>query len=392
MSRLSPHVEAVGFAILSGLISFFYNVVMIVVPLRMSDHGLPYAVVGGAMSAVSIGLIVVKLAIGHLSDLFGSRRFILTSLLGLAIAAAGLGTVENLLGYILFMALMGVFRGIFTAVSGSYVFDLADQGGYGRVYGAVLSVNSLMASIGGMIAGALYRFGEGCLPLYLCSGLLALGLVWAWRGLSAGQSQPDAALSAWHLLKGIRPGLWVFCLLTFLQSFAIGPLWNFILPMYCYNVMGFSATWVGVLMATDELISTPTSLLAGQAVDRIRRLSRWNALILVCIAVCGACLGNASGPVSFMAAFLLCSVGIASSYVGLPRQRFSYINLHQKGFELALISLCGNLGDALGSQILGQVADRYPLSVCLAIFSGVYLVMALLALFCRKADRPAAQE
>lgn len=101
MSRLSPRVEAVGFAILSGLISFFYNVVMIVVPLRMSDHGLPYAVVGGAMSAVSIGLIVVKLAIGHLSDLFGSRRFILTALLGLAIAAAGLGTVENLWGYIL---------------------------------------------------------------------------------------------------------------------------------------------------------------------------------------------------------------------------------------------------------------------------------------------------
>ncbi len=392
MSRLSPRVEAVGFAILSGLISFFYNVVMIVVPLRMSDHGLPYAVVGGAMSAVSIGLIVVKLAIGHLSDLFGSRRFILTALLGLAIAAAGLGTVENLWGYILFMALMGVFRGIFTAVSGSYVFDLADQGGYGRVYGAVLSVNSLMASIGGMIAGALYRFGEGRLPLYLCSGLLALGLAWAWRGLSAGQSQPAAALSAWHLLKGIRPGLWVFCLLTFLQSFAIGPLWNFILPMYCYNIMGFSAAWVGVLMAADELISTPTSLLAGQVVDRIHRLSRWNALILVCIAVCGVCLGNASGPVPFMAAFLLCSVGIASSYVGLPRQRFSYINLRQKGFELALISLCGNLGDALGSQILGQVADRYPLSVCLAIFSGVYLVMALLALFCRKADRPAAQE
>lgn len=388
--RRSAPMNAAGFAILTGLISFFYNVVMIVVPLRMSDHGLPCAVAGGAMSAVAIGLILVKLLIGRLCDQFGPRRFILAALLGLAVSAAGLGTAEGLWGYTLFMALMGVFRGVFTAVSGSYVFDISDPGGYGRVYGALLSVTSLMASIGGMIAGALYRFGEGRLPLYLCGGLLALGLIWAWRGLPEGQSQPSASLSVRHLLKGICPGLWVFCLLTFLQSFSVGPLWNFILPMYCYNVMGFSAVWVGTLMSTDELLSTPTYLLAGQVTDRVRRLSLWNALTLVCIAACGMFLGKTTGPVSFMAVFLLCSVGIACSFVGLPRQRVPYINLQQKGFELALISLCGNLGDALGSQILGQVADSYSLPVCAGVFSGIYLVMAVLALLCRKADRSPA--
>ena len=56
--------EFVCFTIISGVISFCYNVVMIVVPLRMTDHGMNYAMVGTAMSAVAVGLMIIKLLIG----------------------------------------------------------------------------------------------------------------------------------------------------------------------------------------------------------------------------------------------------------------------------------------------------------------------------------------
>ena len=64
--------EFIGFTLISGLISFGYNVVMTVIPLRMSDHGQSYGRIGSAMSAVAIGLMVIKLVIGHLSDILGT--------------------------------------------------------------------------------------------------------------------------------------------------------------------------------------------------------------------------------------------------------------------------------------------------------------------------------
>lgn len=75
----------------SGLISFGFNVVMIVIPLRMTDHGLSYSRIGGAMSAVAVGLMAVKLIIGYLSDIQGAKKFILASFLGFAggVHAAG---------------------------------------------------------------------------------------------------------------------------------------------------------------------------------------------------------------------------------------------------------------------------------------------------------------
>ena len=60
MQGRSINREFIGFTLISGLISFGYNVVMTVIPLRMTDHGLSYGKIGSAMSAVAIGLMVIK--------------------------------------------------------------------------------------------------------------------------------------------------------------------------------------------------------------------------------------------------------------------------------------------------------------------------------------------
>lgn len=58
--------EFLVFTLVSALISFGYNVVLTVIPLRMADRGLGYGEIGGVMSAVAVGLMVIKLAVGHL--------------------------------------------------------------------------------------------------------------------------------------------------------------------------------------------------------------------------------------------------------------------------------------------------------------------------------------
>ena len=179
--------EFVCFTIISGVISFCYNVVMIVVPLRMTDHGMNYAMVGTAMSAVAVGLMIIKLLIGHLSDRLGTRRFILTSLAGLCVVSFFLARANNIFQFGILLAAIGIFRGIFLSVNGSYVLSLSENDGYGKVYGTVQGISSILASIGGMISGVLYVLNEGEYALYICGFLLFVGIIGAIKGLGKNE-------------------------------------------------------------------------------------------------------------------------------------------------------------------------------------------------------------
>lgn len=370
--------EFIGFTLISGLISFGYNVVMTVIPLRMSDHGLSYGKIGSAMSAVAIGLMVIKLVIGHLSDILGTKKFILSSLAGLAVVSALLARADELAAFTILMASLGIFRGIFLAVSGSYVMEMADGGGYGKIYGAVQSVSSLLASVGGMISGLLYQFQEGEYALYICSFLLMASSVWAAAGLKSSKTVSRERLPVWRIFRSMNKRILVFCLLVFIQSFVAGPMWSFIIPMYCYNVLLFSPAKVGILMSMDELVSAPTYMLAGRVVDKVN-VVRFNVLFLLVTAVGGLFLVKAPSPFLFMLVFLICSVSISCTFVGLPKERIGYIRKEQKGLELALLSVCGSLGDSLGSNVLGRVAEKYTIDQCMYIFTASYIIMAVLA-------------
>lgn len=370
--------EFIGFTLISGLISFGYNVVMTVIPLRMTDHGLGYGMIGGAMSAVAIGLMVIKLMIGHLSDILGTKKFIISSLVGLGAVSLLLARADELLAFTVLMAALGIFRGIFLAVSGSYVMEMSKEGGYGKVYGAVQGVSSLLASAGGMISGLLYQFREGEYALYICSFLLMGASLWAAAGLKSGECVRGERLPVLQIFKSMNKRILIFCVLVFIQSFVAGPMWSFIIPMYCYNVLLFSPAKLGILMSLDELVSAPTYMLAGGAVDKVD-VVKFNVIFLLLTALGGLLLIKTHSPFMFMVVFLICSVSISCTFVGLPKERVGYIRREQKGLELALLSLCGSLGDSLGSNVLGQVAEKYTIDQCMYIFAVSYVGMALLA-------------
>lgn len=377
MKEHKANREFIGFTLISGLISFGYNVVMTVIPLRMVDHGLSYSKIGSAMSAVAIGLMVIKLLIGHLSDMLGTKNFILTALAGLGIVYVLLAKADRLLTFTVLMAALGIFRGIFLAVSGSYVMEMANSGEYGKIYGAVQGISSLLASVGGMISGLLYQFKEGEYALYICSFLLIASTLWAAIGLKNNQCMHGERLPILQIFKSINKRILIFCVLVFIQSFVAGPMWSFIIPMYCYNILLFSPAKLGILMSMDELIGAPTYMLAGRVVDKVN-VVKFNILFLLITALGGLFLIKSPTPTIFMVVFLICSVSISCTFVGIPKERIVFIRKEQKGFELALISVCGSLGDSLGNNVLGRVAEKYTIDQCMYIFSASYIVMALL--------------
>ena len=366
------------FFFVSALISFGYNVVMTVIPLRMADRGLGYGEIGGVMSAVAVGLMVIKLAVGHLSDLFGTKRFILTSLLGLSAVCALLAQADSLAAFAVLMAALGIFRGIFLSVNGSSMLELSGNGRYGKVLGVVQGVSSLLASVGGMMAGLLYSLREGEYALLLCSLMLLASALWAALGLKRVGKMERERMKLWKVFGSMNRRLVLFCLIVFIQSFAAGPMWNFIIPMYCYQVLLFSPALLGILMSLDELVSAPAYMLAGAVVDRVN-VFRFNVVFLLLTAAGGILLTRTGSTAAFMLVFLFCSVCTACTFVGIPKERIDYIRRERKGLELALLSVCGSLGDSLGSNVMGQAAERFSIDQCMLIFASAYVLMAALA-------------
>ena len=368
--------EFVCFTIISGVISFCYNVVMIVVPLRMTDHGMNYAMVGTAMSAVAVGLMIIKLLIGHLSDRLGTRRFILTSLAGLCVVSFFLARANNIFQFGILLAAIGIFRGIFLSVNGSYVLSLSENDGYGKVYGTVQGISSILASIGGMISGVLYVLNEGEYALYICGFLLFVGIIGAIKRKKKNECVYKERLPIKKVLSSINKQIFIFCIIVFVQSFVAGTMWNFIIPVYCYDILLLSPAVVGVLMSLDELISSPTYIVAGNIVDKVN-VVKFNIVFLLVTALGGFLMMKATSITLFVGFFLLCSISISCTLVGIPKERIEYINKNQKGFELAFISMCGSLGDSFGSSIMGNVAEKLEMQYCMLIFAITYICMAI---------------
>lgn len=201
--------------------------------------------------------------------------------------------------------------------------------------------------------------------------------VWAAAGLKSDRNVRRERLPILQIFKSINKRILIFCVLIFIQSFVAGPMWSFIIPMYCYNVLLFSPAKLGILMSMDELVSAPTYMLAGRIVDKVN-VVKFNIIFLLLTALGGLLLIKSQSAVVFMIVFLLCSVSISCTFVGIPKERVGYIRKEQKGLELALISLCGSLGDSLGSNILGKVAEKYTINQCIYIFAASYVLMAVL--------------
>ena len=93
--------------------------------------------------------------------------------------------------------------------------EMANSGEYGKIYGAVQGISSLLASVGGMISGLLYQFKEGEYALYICSFLLIASTLWAAIGLKNNQCMHGERLPILQIFKSINKRILIFCVLDF---------------------------------------------------------------------------------------------------------------------------------------------------------------------------------
>ena len=132
-------------------------------------------------------------------------------------------------------------------------------------------------------------------------------------------------------------------------------------------------------MSMDELVSAPTYMLAGRIVDKVN-VVRFNVIFLLITAAGGLFLVKAPSPFIFMLVFLVCSVSISCTFVGLPKERIGYIRKEQKGLDWRCFPYAGSLGGFPGEQMCWErVAEKYTIDQCMYILTASYIIMAFLA-------------
>jgi MFS family permease len=279
--------------------------------------------------------------------------------------------------YIVLLGLVGVCRGAFTSINTSYTLELSKQGEQGAGFGKILGITSLLSALGGVMAGALYKFQQGKFAFIAVSVLLALSATFTVIFMRNPAKKNSEKLVSKGLFANMDKTVYLFCVVMFLQTFITSPMWSTIVPMHFYKSFTYTALALGIAMSMDEFISSPVYMIGGYIADRV------NVKKMICIgyvlaAIVGALMLLAGHALIFLAIFLVCSVFVTSTYISVPKAESYFVRDTAKGFEFTLISICASVGDALGNVVLGRVMDAFSIKAGILMFSVTYVIIAVI--------------
>jgi len=366
------------FSVISGVFFLSSNAVLMLVPLRMADQGLSYGAMGSVMASSAIVMLLVKFLAGRHSDMIGVKKYVCVSLVIFSFSTLLLAFANAFIHYLGVLLAVGLGKGIFNSVNASYTFALVDRDEYGKGYGKVQGITSALSSIAGLLVGFLYGIHQGRYALLIVTFLLFITTTIAFVFLpNAKENQPHKQLFSKGLFKDMDKHIFLFCFIVFLQTFVTSPMWILLVPMYFYRVFAVSASFVGMVMSLDELVSAPSYIAAGNAADKfdIRKLT---SLCYFLVSILSISLLKINSPILFLLVFLLCGLFATFTYAAISKAEVFIIRDSARGFEFALISISAGLGDSFGNYIMGKLFDQTSMAIGIVFFSISYLLLAII--------------
>lgn len=346
------------------------SVVPPVLPVLSSELGLSHAQAGLLETAYLIGYIVVKMPAGTLSDRYGPRRVLATSMLGYGAASAATMWARGFTDIFALRLLVGLFQGVHLPVANALLSDR-----FGERQGRAIGFNESGPNVGNTLA----------FPL-----TVSILSVWSWRAAFLVLSLPAFALSAAALLlmrdEPRRPreqaargnGVWGYwrVLLPFAVAHGV---YNLMLratftftPLFLVEYRGMDVAAAGLLAMALPLAGILTKVSSGFVAERAgRRLS-----------ICGATTLSAVFLVSLVALPGGSYVAVNLVALGLTLYSFSPIIYASttaslpsglKATGLGAVTMFGNMVGAVSSSLVGALIDSHGYGFTFTSIAGAAL-------------------
>lgn len=282
-------------------------------PLYARDLGATGLSLGMIFAGFSMARFVLTPFIGRLSDRFGRRVFLAVGLALFSFFSLAYISATTVVHLIIVRALHGASAGMVIPVAQAYVGEISPEGREGSYMGAFMVSLFAAFGIGPLLGGPLAeRFGMHA-PFFAMGGLSALAFVLVLFFL------PELGLHKERWEKRVSMGsvlshTLVVALIVFRSSIAFGR--GLVIPFlpFVAESRGASLSVIGMLLATNIILSAFMQIPFGKLADRTSRPMLMalgmlgNAVVIFAIPYCH----------TVMHLFLLqIATGVASA-LGLP--------------------------------------------------------------------------
>jgi len=251
------------------------GMVLPLLPVYAKSFGASGATIGLTMSAFAIPQLIVSPFAGKLADRFGRKPFLLLGAFAYFTSAVGWWTADTLAVVILFRGFSGIGSALIFSNAQAYVGDLAPTGSEGRYMGAFGVADFMGFGIGPLVAGVI-RDRAGIEAVFLAMATLyaivftLILMVLPGRPPRAHGSVTTVTAPWGEIAR--HPAMQALIFFRTCFALATGVSMAF-LAVHLEERIGATATMVGFVFATQQMVGGLSQPLLGRLADRFPR--RW---------------------------------------------------------------------------------------------------------------------
>jgi len=376
-------IDVLGFGILIPL-----------VPYMGTRLGATPAIITPILGSYSLCQLLAAPLWGTLSDRYGRRPILITSMLGACGSYVLLGLSHSVPMLLLSRALAGFMAGNITAAM-AYASDISSSAQRARSLGAVgaaIGVGFMLGpAIGGALAGEHVRSADFLRPallaaaLSVCAALLVLWILPESRTREArGTSAQSRRVSRYALLRE-RPVLRWLMLATLLVTFSQSSV-DSILALWALARYGAGPRTVGLGILALAIIAV-----AMQTAGVRRLVPRWGELRLAGFGIACWVVGMSAVALSaslycVLPGLVLCALGSGAFTPSGSALASHQAQAHNRGAVLGAYQVGTSLARVIAPFISGPVFQRFGPGAPFLLGA----VVTLQAAWCMLAIRPSA--
>jgi len=361
-----------------------------VLPYYLRERGLSYQNMGTIFVAAAVGMLVLRVLMGRLADLWGRKLFYGLSLGGSAIAMWMTPTSASVVGQSILKTLR---EAMFTTRETLHPVVLYEEhrGRFRDFIGKTRGMEFLFQGAGTLISGITFvLLGTGG-NLRLAGGMLALGFVAFWAIFRERPSVSDAPPRPSRLRDlfslDMHRNLKVITLSVFIFNVGLMTSHSFVMPLFFSEKFGVSEYTVSWIMVAHRLTIALPLLVAGSLpIRNLKGVYIWT------LAVEGAVLSaSAVIPNFYGAAIVWLLHDLLGAGVWIPVQNLiiqDYTDPDQRALQLGKILAYGGIGTIIGPGLAGVLSEFVNISAPF-FASGILMIAAAMALLPLRLDKGA---
>jgi len=358
----------------SFLLAIGSGILLPVIPRFTTNLGAGIGLVGLAIAAVGIGNMVGDLPAGMLVERIGRKRAMIVATAGIGLAAVGAGLSPSIPMLLAMRLLTGVFMAVWGVSRHAYIADIVPNRQRGRALALFGGVSRIGMFLGPLAGGYIGQFAGLQWSFFAQAAFAAAtaGLVLAFIRDAAERPVPERGRPAFAALAGtlvrhrrnlMTAGLFSFCL-GFIRTGR-----QTLIPL-SGEIIGLSVGDIGVILSISSAIDMTLFAPAGFAMDRLGR--KWASLPCVLIMSAGlALVPFANSYVALMLAGLVIGFGNGLGSGAMLTLGADLAPEENMAEFLGVWRLISDGGRATGPAVIGQIGQAVALTAAGLATAGI---------------------